>query len=240
MSTPIPAGQLHELHTIRRLRDAARTAHRLTRTYSTLREAKRTTLRPLQWPAYPLVWFHFFGGVSYFASQAVHHGVAVVVVPNPVLPGRRRPRPLLRGLLAAVALVFAVLFLMVYLAVLDLDLGLAAIAVLAVCFVVGAVQLGAGLIGHAGHGPLRETEKILAADGTLAGPIVRGHTFGAWPRKSGDFSALFEAVLAELHRTRVSLIVDARDEDVRAMYLNRFQGTAPNPERPWHVAWINT
>ena len=238
MSTPSPASQLHELHTIHRLRDAARTAHRLTRTYSTLREAKRTALRPLQWPAYPLVWFHFFVGMSYFASQAVRHGVAVVVVPNPVLAGRRRPRPLLRGLLAAVALAVAVLLLTAYLAV--LGLGLAAVALLAVCFAVGAEQLIAGLIGHAGHGPLHETEKVLAANGTLAGPIVRGHTFGAWPQESHDFSALFDAVLAELCRSHVSLIVNARDYRVRAMYLDRFNGTAPNPQRPWHIAWINT
>lgn len=224
-----------ELPTVRRLRDAAAIAHRLTRTYSRLRE-KQPPARFAQWPAYPLSWISYFALVSLMAGNAVHHGVAVAVVPNPVT--RRRRWPLVRGLAAALAILVVVLAVTDYAAAGDGIIAHATLAVLGVCLLASAWEFGCQRPAEH-HGPLRRTEKLLATTAGVRGPIVRGHTFGAWPRNSHQFSPLFDAALAELRTTGVTLILDARDDEMAAMFVNRFHGTRPNPAYARHIAWIN-
>lgn len=226
-----------ELHTVRRLRDALAIAHRLTRTYSTLRTARLPVLRPLQWAAYPLVWFSFFTMVSYYAGQAVHHGVAVVIVGNPVTRPHRSP--LWRGLAASLAILIAAMGLEVYL-VAGGPVDHIVAAPLALCLVIGFGQMLAGTLTHLGHGSLHATEKKIASNRAVSGPILRGHTFGAWPQNSHQFSPLFDAVLAEARESGVSLLVDARDAGVAEIYVNRFSGTTPDPRHPLHIAWITS
>jgi hypothetical protein len=82
---------------------------------------------------------------------------------------------------------------------------------------------------------LKVTEKRVRA--IVAGPVVRGAAFGAWPQHSGQFGPLLTDVLAELRRDGITMPVQARDEGLAETYV-RHGGVRPDPSRPRHVAWL--
>lgn len=224
MGTP---AEQSRLHTVTRLRDACGIAHRLTRTYSEL--AKRGRLgRATAWAAYPLMWTAYLGITSLEASSTVFSGVASLIAPNPVGRPRRR---LWRGVAFVFVLAVAV----------EILLTRTPTAVRAATGVVGAACAVAWIVemrlvwrisGKAG--PLRSTHKRV--QGLVDGPVVRGGTFGAWPHPSHQFGPLLDDVLDELRRDGISLLVQARDDELAATYV-RHGAVQPDPNQPRHVLW---
>ena len=210
-----------ELHTVRRLRDAATIAHRLTRTYSRLRENKQRPARFAQWPAYPLSWINYFALVSLMAGNAVHHGVAVAVVPNPVTRWRRWP--LVRGLAAALAILVVVLAVTDYAAAGDGIIAHAVLAVLGVCLLASAWEFRCQRPAE-GHGPPADRETAHHDRRLPRADRPRPH-LRCVAAKLAPVRPLFDAALTELRTTGVTLIVDARDDETAAIICRTI---------PWH------
>jgi hypothetical protein len=68
--------------------------------------------------------------------------------------------------------------------------------------------------------------------------VVRGSTFAAWPNHTGAGGELLRAVLDELARDGVSLLVSARADEIARLYVDRFAGTRPNPNQQRHIVWF--
>lgn len=114
---------------------------------------------------------------------------------------------------------------------------------------IGLVVLGGGGIGtllaalthltldRRGAVPDRLLHRRAAElEATAGRPVVVGSSFGAWPRGTGDGTALLTAVLAELHTDRVGLVVAARDHRVAAWYTAH--GARPiDPDQPRLLTW---
>lgn len=219
-----------QLQTVTRLRDACRIGHRVTRTYSELR--KRGRWGPLvSAGAYPLMWMAYAGITCIEASSTVHSGVASLIAPNPVSRPRRH---LWRGVLLIVVLAIGVIELLTRTPpTVRHVLSVAGV----LCVLAWAAELASGWRISRQAGSLKFTEERVR--GLVAGPVVRGSTFAAWPQHSGQFGPLLDDVLAELRRDGVTLLVQARDDGLAETYV-RHGGVRPELARPRHVAWLNS
>lgn len=219
-----------QLNTVTRLRDACAIAHRLTRTYSELARRGRGG-KVTAWAAYPLMWAAYLGITSLEANSTVHYGVASLIAPNPVARPRRR---LWRG----VALVF-VLAIGVELLLTRTPTGprIAISIIGGACVAAWAVEMFTVWRISGKAGPLKATHKHLRK--LVDGPVVRGGTFAAWPHPSQHFGPLLDDVLDELRRDGVSLLVQARDDELVATYL-RHGAVQPDPSQARHIMWLAT
>lgn len=217
-----------QLNTVTRLRDACAIAHRLTRTYSELTKRGHAG-KVTAWAAYPLMWMAYLGITSLEANSTVHSGVASLIAPNPVARPRRR---LWRG----VALVF-VLAVGVELLLTRTPAGprIAVSIIGAACVAAWAVEMVVVWRISGKAGPLKATQRQVRE--LVAGPVVRGGTFAAWPHPSKQFGPLLDDALDELRRDGVSLLVQARDDDLAATYL-RHGAVQPDPSQPRHIMWL--
>lgn len=228
MIRDVEAAGAGQLQTVTRLRDACLIGHRLTRAYSELRKHGRAGAL-VSLAAYPVLWLAYLGITCIEAGSTVHSGVASLIAPNPVARPARR---LWRGGLLLFVIVFAVGQLLTQ----------PPLTVRLVAYAVGAVCVAAWLaevwitrrIGHRA-GPLKATEKHVQQ--LTGGPVERGGTFAAWPHPSGQFGPLLDDVLEELRHDGITLLVQARDDDLVATYL-RHGAIQPNPQQPRHLAWL--
>lgn len=206
----------------------AGSGHRITRAYSEWRKRGRAGAI-VSAAAYPLMWLAYVAVTCLQASDTVHSGVASLVAPNPVARPRRR---LWRGL----ALVFVIAIGFAELLNRSPDAVRHALQLIgALCALAWAAEMGVSWkIGHQA-GPLKATKNQLRGD--VTGPIVQGGTFAAWPTSSGQFGPLLDDVIQELHRDGVSLLVQARDDDLAATYI-RHGASRPNIDEPRHQAWL--
>jgi hypothetical protein len=224
----VQAARSSQLQTVTRLRDACRIAHRLTRAYSELRKRGRAGAL-VSAGAYPITWLAYVAVTCIQASDTVHAGVASLIAPNPVARPRRR---LWRGLVLVFVLAVGVTQLLTrppadVRHVVDVLGGLCVLAWLAEMCV-------SWRIGHQA-GSLEVTEKLLREQ--VIGPVARGGMFAAWPHPSGQFGPLLDEVIEELRRDGVTLLVQARDDELAAAYL-RHGAVRPNDSEPRHLVWL--
>lgn len=222
------------LLTVRRVRDAAAVAHRCTRAFSLYRSS-RGIGPAVGWLAYPIIWLGHFTQAGLHASSTVHHQVASMKVANPVSrpPGKCRP------VLAVVALIGLGYAAWIVIAA-SMSWWLFAATVLglaALWFAAGAELLAARRLNPSER-TLGETEQLVRRRLGERELVVRGSAFAAWPTHTGAGRELLRAVLDELARDRVSLLVSARTDEVAGLYVDRFGGTRPNPHQPRHIAWL--
>lgn len=223
----VEAARTSQLQTVTQLRDACRIGHRLARTYSELRQRGRGTAAASV-VAYPLMWMVYVTITCIEASSTVHSGAASLIAPNPVA---RPPRRLWRGVLLIAVLVIGISQL----------LAQAPPTLRHVLYIAGGLCVAASFVEVAASwkigpraGPLKLTERRVRA--SVAGSVVRGGTFGAWPQHSGQFGPLLDDVLDELRRDGITLLVQARDEGLVETYI-RHGAVQPNPEQPRHIMW---
>jgi hypothetical protein len=217
-----------QLQTVTRLRDACLIGHRVTRTYGELRKRGRWG-QLVSAGAYPLMWMAYVGITCLQAGSTVHNGAASLIAPNPVSRPRRR---LWRGLLLVALLALGVTELITRTppAVRQV-LSIGGI----VCVLAWVAELVASWQLSRQGGSLRSTADRLRR--TVAGPVVRGGTFAAWPQRSGQFGPLLSSTLAELNQDGVTLLVQARDDGLAEMYI-RHGGVRPDPAWPRHIVWL--
>ena len=224
----VHAARGSQLQTVSRVRDACRIAHRVTRAYSELR--KRGPAGALvSASAYPLMWLSYFALTCLQAGDTVHAGVASMIAPNPVSRPRRQ---LWRGLLLVAAVVIGFGEIASASSTIVRD-GVRTVGTLFVLAWLSEVCCS-WKIGHR-SGPLKHTMQQLRSQ--MPGPVVLGGTAAAWPHPSGHFGPLLDAVVDELGRDGISLLVQARDDDLAATYMRR-GATRPNPAEPRHLVWL--
>lgn len=214
----VEAARTSQLQTVTRLRDACRIGHRLTRTYSELRKRGRWG-RLVSAGAYPLMWLAYTAITCIEAGSTVHAGVASLIAPNPISRHRRR---LWRGLLLIAVLALAITEVLTHT---PTGIQYVLYAAGGLCVFAWAAELATGWRISRQAGPLKETETVVRA--MVAGPVVRGGTFGAWPQRRGQFGPLFTQTLAELRRVGVTLLVQPRDDDLAETYV-RHGGVRPD------------
>lgn len=223
-----PSTQI-ELIPVTSLLQASRIAGRWAATFSRLRKC----WSPLGWLSFPAAWWRNMLLLGACAGDVVQNGVAAAQIPNPpVRPPRR-----LWSVLVTAAATFAAVLLVIWAAS---HSGTAQLVVLVVA-ALGAIatlvdELWAGWVRRRG-GRLKDTKAQLSQ--SLAGPLVIGAMFGAWPRRTGAGGELLDAALSELAAAKVSMLVLARDKKLAGKYVER-GGIRVNPEHPLHIAWINS
>jgi hypothetical protein len=217
-----------ELQNVTRVRDAAVIAHRTVRTFSQLRTRGRLGAF-LAAAAYPIEWLAYFGIICLQAGDTVHCGVASMIAPNPVDRPNRR---LWSGVALATAVVIAVGALLSHV---SSGVRFSLYGLGAICLVAWASELLVSWQPERRAGSLKSTEKLLHT--MVDGPVVRGESFAAWPQRSGEFGPLLDAVVAELRRDGVTLVVEA-DNDALAQTYVHHGGVRPDPEQPRHIAWL--
>ena len=224
----VSAARTGELQNVTRVRDAAAIAHRIVRTFSQLRTRGRTGAI-MSAAAYPIEWLAYFSIICLQASDTVHRGVASMIAPNPV---DRPVRRLWSGVALAAAAVIGIGELAGHAGphLRDALYGLGA-----VCVAAWAVELAVSWHPRRRAGSLKTTEKLVRT--MVAGPVVRGESFAAWPQHSGDFGPLLDAVVAELRRDGVTLLVQADNDELARTYVHH-GAVRPDPGQPRHVAWL--
>lgn len=194
--------------------------------------------------ARPGLWVGNLLFVARHGPEVVAVGLAAACVPNPVRAGRGRRVlwPVLGLVVAAAVIAILAVATLLLVVVRGSSAGRAAASTALM------VLLGAGIgtlllaaahmgLGRRGAVPDRVLHRYAAELGCASGrPVVIGTSFGAWPRGTGDGTALLTAVLAELRDDRVGLLVAARDDRVAAWYAAHGGGQV-DLDRPRMLAW---
>lgn len=197
--------------------------------------------RALAVAARPGLWLANLLFVAFHGPEVVAAGVAAACVPNPARAERARRVlwPVIGGLVAAF-LAAAILLLggMATAVATGRDPAAVGLAVL-IAAGIGALPLTVAHLVWDRRGAVsdRLLHRCAAELGRAADrPVVVGTWFGAWPRGTGEGTALLTAVLAELRADRVGLLVAARDDRVAAWYTAH-GGLQVDVDRPHVLAW---